>query len=78
MAEKKNASETNYSRVADIRRVRVLWIGLALYFLILLNALRYVHSVPYQALVLGGLVIAAIIIAIVVSMRRVYRRISSK
>ena len=79
-AENKNASEStaNFSKAADIRRVRVLWIGSALYFLILLNAFRYIYVVPYQILVVGGLVNAAIITAIVVSMRRVYRRISSK
>ncbi len=78
--EKRKAEEnsSNPSRAADSRKMRVLWIGLVLYFLLLLNAVRYVYVLPYEVVVLGALLNFAIIVTIVVSMRRVYRRLSSK
>lgn len=76
--EQKQSSEvsSSTSRASDRRRIRVLWIGLVLYFLIMLNALRYAYRVPYQILILGSLVNVAIILAIIVSIRRVYRRLA--
>jgi hypothetical protein len=62
-------------RDADIRRLRILWIGLGLYFLIVLNALRYVHRVPYPIFIAGCGINIGIILAIIVAMRRVYRRL---
>ncbi len=70
--------ERDTSRKADIRRLRVLWIGLGMYFLIMLNALRYASLVPYQILIVGGLVNGMVIVAIVVAMRRVYRRVGKR
>lgn len=67
---------TGSTRQADIRRIRVLWIGLGLYFLIMLNALRYARGVPYQIFILGALVNIAIIVAIIISMRRAYKRLA--
>lgn len=76
--EGNQASEvsTASTRRADVRKIRVLWIGLGLYFLITLNALRYAREVPYQILILGALVNMAIVMAIIISMRRVYKRLA--
>lgn len=63
------------SKSSDVRKIRVLWFGLVFYFLLLLNALRFVHALPYQLLILAALLNGAIIITIVVAMRRVYRRL---
>ncbi len=60
---------------ADVKRLRVLWMGLGLYFLIMLNAVRYASRVPYQILIIGSLINAAIIVAIVVAIRRVNKRL---
>lgn len=59
----------------DVRKIRMLWIGLGTYLLIMLNALRYAHRVPYQILIGGGLINMAIVLAIIVAMTRVYRRL---
>lgn len=67
---------TGSTRQADVRKIRVLWIGLGLYFLIMLNALRYTRGVPYQIFILGALMNIAIIVAIIISMRRVYKRLA--
>jgi len=76
--ERNQASEvsTASTRRADVRKIRVLWIGLGLYFLITLNALRHAREVPYQILILGALVNMAIVMAIIISMRRVYKRLA--
>jgi hypothetical protein len=68
------AASSDVTRKADGRRIRILWVGLGIYFLIMLNTLRFAYRVPYQVLVAGGLINLAIIAAIIVSMRRVYRR----
>ena len=57
------------------RRIRVLWFGLGLYFLIMLNAFRYLNRVPYQILILGSLMNAGIIVAIIMAMRNAYKRL---
>ena len=63
---------------ADKSRLRLLWIGLCLYFLIMINALRLAHQVPYQILLLGGLVNFAIIISIFVAINKVRKRIRER
>lgn len=76
--EQKQSSEdsSSASRASDRRKIRVLWIGLVLYFLIMLNAFRFAYRVPFQILIIASLVNVAIILAIIVSMRRVYRRLA--
>jgi hypothetical protein len=64
-------------RESDHRKVRVLWAVLIMYFLIMVNAFRYAYKVPYQILILASLVNAAIILSIIVTMRRIYKRIRS-
>lgn len=63
---------------ADKSRLRVLWIGLCLYFLIMINALRLVHRVPYQILLLGALVNFAIIVSIFVAINKVRKRMTER
>lgn len=66
---------TKSTREADVRRIRMLWIGLGIYVSIVLNAFRYVHQVPYQALLLGFVINRAIIVMVIVVMRRIYKRL---
>jgi hypothetical protein len=63
---------------ADRRKLRVLWVGAGLYFLIFLNGLRYFSQLPYQIVILGAALNAAIFTAIIVSLRKVYKRIGSE
>jgi len=58
------------------RRIRLLWIGLGTYFLIILNAVRIAHRVPYQLFVLGALLNVAIVTGIVILLRRAYRELN--
>jgi hypothetical protein len=62
---------------ADRRRLRLLWIGAATYFLILVNGLRFFAEVPYQFVLLGMIVNAIMLTALVVTIRKVYKRIQS-
>ena len=62
-----------FRRETNPRRIRILWVGLGMYVLIALNAIRYVHRLPYSALAAGFLVNAAIIVTILVAIRRAYR-----
>jgi len=73
--EKKDASTlpADSSRDAVVRRRRVLWVALVVYFLIMLNALRYVYVVPYQAVIAGSVVNMAIIVSLVLALRRTYK-----
>lgn len=63
---------------ADQKKLRALYIGLATYFLIMLNAARLATQVPYQLLVLGGAVNMAIIIAMVMAVVRIRKRIQRR
>ncbi len=67
---------SSFDRNADVRKIRMLWIGLGTYLLIMVNALGYAHRVPYQILVGGGLVNMATIFAILFAMKRVYKRLT--
>jgi hypothetical protein len=72
--EKKiSEAKSSANRQAN-RNLRWLWIGFVLYFFIMLYAVRYALTVPYQLLVLGGVLNMAIIISFVVAIRRGYRR----
>jgi tetrahydromethanopterin S-methyltransferase subunit C len=68
-------SAARAKRKSDLRTLRVLWVGLIMYFLIMLNGLRLADKVPYQALILGSLVNAGIIISGIVAIRRVRKRL---
>lgn len=61
------------SKEAVVRRRRLLWVGLVVYFLIMLNALRYVYVVPYQAIIAGALANMAIIVSLVQALKRAYQ-----
>ena len=63
---------------AERRRIRWYWVGLGTYFLILLNVARIAGGLPYQIFVLGALLNAAIIIGIILLLRRAYRRLRSQ
>jgi hypothetical protein len=71
-----NGVSLGSTKEADARKIRILWIGLGIYFLIMLNALRYARGLPYPIFILGALVNIAIIVTIIVSMRRVYKRMA--
>lgn len=63
------------SRKRDVRRLRILWIGLGMYLLIMLNAMRLADAVPYQVLILGGAINLAILATIIISIKRIYKRL---
>ncbi len=67
--------QNNSSKNAKTRRIRMLWAGLSVYFLIMLNAFRYAREVPYQILILGGVLNLAIIMTLVNSLSRAYKRL---
>jgi hypothetical protein len=71
--ENKEATGTG-REVANRQKLRWLWTGLAVYFFIVLYALPHAFTLPYQILVLAGILNMAITISVVLSMRRVYRR----
>jgi hypothetical protein len=58
------------------RKIRLLWIGLGTYFLIFLSASRFATKVSYQIFVLGALINGIIIVAIILAMRRAYKRLN--
>ena len=62
----------------DRRRLWALWGGAGLYFLILLNGLRYVGELPVLAIVFGTLLNGAIFTTFVVAIRRVYKRLECR
>ena len=53
---------------SDNGRIRWLWIGLGTYFLIFLNAGRYIRVVPYQVSIAGALINIGVITAFVVAL----------
>jgi hypothetical protein len=62
---------------ADRRKIHMLWFGGAVYLLILLNGLRYFGQLPYQAVILGVGINATILLTIVTTLVKVYKRIGS-
>ena len=73
-----NSAGHQPSDSADKLRLRVLWFGLCLYLLIMVSALRLANQVPYQALVLAGLVNFGIIISIFVAINKVRKRMRER
>ena len=63
------------SRGTTVRRIRMLWAGLIVYFLIMLNAIRFARVVPYQILILGGVINLAIIMTMVIALSRAYKKL---
>ena len=62
-------------RQADRRRLKILYMGLGLYLLIIFNGFRYAARVPYQALIAAGVLNMAIVITIVMAIVKVRRRL---
>lgn len=64
---------------ADKERLKGLWVGFGVYFVIMLFAIPYAATrVPYQVFALGGLINATIIICFFVVMNKVRRRIGEQ
>ena len=60
------------------RKVRAYWIGLCVYLFIFLNAVRLVGQVPYEVVVAGALLNAAIIVGTFLLLRRAYRKLRNE
>lgn len=58
----------------DRRRLRLLWVGAGLYFLFLLNALRYLSRVPYQTMIVGTAVNLAVLSTFLFEISKVYKK----
>ena len=59
-------------------RIRLLWVGLGTYLLIILNDIRYVRSSPLYVVVLGSLINGAIIFAFIYELKKIYTRDSKR
>ena len=70
-----NGAPSVPSRDAVVRRIRVLWVALIVYLMIILNAIHYAHSVPYQALIVGGIINMAIVVSLVLALQRAYKNL---
>ena len=68
------APEPTRPQQATRMRLRVLWAGAAVYLLIILNATQYVGVLPYQVVILAGVINFAILFALILTIRNVYRR----
>ena len=66
---------SNYEATADKKRLKILWIGLGVYFVIMMVALQYATRVPPRFLGLCGLINMSIIICFFVAINKVRRRI---
>ena len=64
---------TQASANSSRTRIYTLWGALVVYFLIMLNALRYASVVPYQAFIAGAIVNMAIIVSLVMALQRAYK-----
>ena len=62
----------------DRRQIRILWAGAGLYFLILLNGLRYWGQLPYQVVILGAALNAMILTMFIMTIRKVRKRIRTE
>src|SRR5450432_2051003 len=62
----------------DRRQIRILWVGAGLYFLILLNGLRYWGQLPYQVVILGAALNAMILTMFIMTIRKVRKRIRTE
>jgi hypothetical protein len=63
---------------ADRRRIRMLSVGGGLYFLILLNGLRYFGHLPSQIVILGAALNGMIFTVFVVTIRKVHKRMRAE
>jgi hypothetical protein len=63
---------------ADKGKLKALWIGLSVYFVIIVVALQYARRVPYQFLALGGLLNMGIIICFFVAINKLRRQIRNQ
>lgn len=68
--------EKDRARKRVQRRIRMLWIGFATYFLVFLNAVRLAPSVPYQVFVIGALLNIVIVVTIILFLRRAYKELN--
>jgi hypothetical protein len=68
-----NASgEGNNDRSSN--KIRGLWIGFGVYFLIMLNGFRYAYQVPFQLFAIACAVNMAIVISFIVLIRNEYKK----
>jgi uncharacterized integral membrane protein len=72
--EEHNESSKPWIR-RDTVRIRLLWVGLITFCLILLNDVRYVKSSPLYVVVLGFLINGGLILVFVFELRKLYRRL---
>ncbi len=70
--------ESDPRQHADIRKRRWLLVGAGLYFLAFLNCLSFAPRVPYQAVILGGVLNFAILTTFILLVRRVTLRIQNR
>jgi hypothetical protein len=63
---------------ADQSKLRVLWGGVCLYVLIMVNAFRFATQVPYQIFILGGLVNISVIVSLFVAINRIRKRMQER
>jgi hypothetical protein len=69
-----SAEQSNSPIRRDNLTIRLLWIGLAIYIVIVFNSVRYVRTVPYYALVSGSLINLATIFSFIYALGRNYKR----
>src|SRR5437899_7513145 len=62
----------------DKKRLKALWVGLSVYFVIMVVAFQYATRVPYQILAQGGLLNMTIVISFFVAINKVRRRIRNQ
>jgi hypothetical protein len=71
-------SEVQDANKADKSKLRVLWACVCMYVLIMANSLRFATQLPYQILLLGGLLNMGIIISMFVAMNKIKRRMADR
>jgi hypothetical protein len=78
--ETKNPSnaERQEADKADKSKLRVLWAGVCLYVLIMVNAFRFAAQVPYQILILGALINIGVIVSLFVAINKVRKRMQER
>jgi hypothetical protein len=75
MGDEANSTSWTPNRDVERRRLKWYWIGLCTYLLILLNVARIASTLPYQLFVFGAVLNGAIVVAIIILIKRTYRRI---
>jgi hypothetical protein len=69
--------EQNPLLMTEKRRLRFGYIGLGVYFLIFLNAIRLAPHLPLPVFVCGALINAAIVTVFVLELRKTHQKIRS-